>query len=98
VSGGFDVSHCERHYLDRVASDDHKAGCPFRVIFRPRTASELGLFIPQQQTSGDRNSMSVSCQHATWTTCTSKRKRPPTKAGLFSALSLFSRDVLQQAG
>jgi hypothetical protein len=32
------------------------------VIFRPRTASELGQFIPQQRTSGDRNGMSVSCQ------------------------------------
>jgi hypothetical protein len=36
---------------------------PLWVIFRPRTASELGLFIPQQRTSGDRNGMSVSCQN-----------------------------------
>jgi hypothetical protein len=40
VSGGFDVSHCERDYLDRaacalravkwhtMASDDHQAECP----------------------------------------------------------------------
>jgi hypothetical protein len=36
--------------------------CPLRVIFRLRIASELGLFIPQQRTSGDCNGMSVSYQ------------------------------------
>jgi quercetin dioxygenase-like cupin family protein len=35
--------------------------CPRWVTFRPRTASELGLFIPQQRTSGDRIGMSISC-------------------------------------
>jgi len=30
------------------------------VLLRSRTASELGLFIPQHRTSGDRNGMPIS--------------------------------------
>lgn len=36
--------------------------CPLRVIFRPRAASELGPFVPQQRTCRDGTGMSVSCQ------------------------------------
>ena len=42
MSGGFDVSHCERHYLDRVALDDDKAGCPFRVCAVTRRRFPVG--------------------------------------------------------
>jgi hypothetical protein len=48
VSGGFDVSHCERHYLDRVASDDHKAGCPFRVCAVTRRRFPVGANLTRQ--------------------------------------------------
>lgn len=30
--------------------------------FRPRAASEVGPFVPQQRTCGDSTAMSVSCQ------------------------------------
>src|ERR1700675_1459791 len=36
--------------------------CLSWVIFRPRAALELGPFIPQQQTCGDRIGLSVPCQ------------------------------------
>jgi hypothetical protein len=39
--------------------------CPFRVKLGPRTATELGPFIPSQRTCGDGTAMTVSCHQRT---------------------------------
>jgi hypothetical protein len=40
---------------------------------------------PYEPTSSGRADWSVSCQKATWTARTSKRKRPPTEAASLTA-------------
>jgi len=60
-------------FLIAIAVDDHLTigfslalrRTPSWVIFRPRAALELGPFIPQQQTCGDRIGLSVPCQNPT---------------------------------
>jgi hypothetical protein len=64
VSGGFDVSYCERDYLDRVASDDHQADVRIGVIRVISTIRRSLPVYPDERTFSVRAGMSQTCGHS----------------------------------